>query len=146
MKSYQEIEEEIKNRVKRFWDNKDKEKTWTSQDIQSFKTCMQCCNALLWVLNKNYRDVCPYCGQLMQCDLVNIGIGFQQCGPYYCEECGASEIHSDDNLQLDEDEKHTGFYKNRISPLANTCGGLLVDHVTAKTLYACGLLDNCKPS
>lgn len=145
MKNYKQIKEEIKNRVKYFWDNKDKEKTWTSKDVQSFKNCTQYCNALLWVLGDSYHNICPYCGEIIECDLVDIGVGFQQCGPYYCDQCGASEIHPDDKLQLDEDEKYTGFYKNRISPLANTCEGVLVSHTVAKTLYTIGLLDNCKP-
>lgn len=39
------------------------------------------------------------------------------------------------------EELETGYYKGRISPYANTVGGQLVDHVTAKDMYREGLLD-----
>lgn len=35
---------------------------------------------------------CPYCKEEMEADFVDIGIGMQQCGPYHCQSCGASEI------------------------------------------------------
>lgn len=41
-------------------------------------------------------------------------------------------------------ELETGYYdpnKNKISPYANTVGGVLVDHITAKEMYRIGLLD-----
>jgi len=67
--------------------------------------------------------------------------------PYHCEVCGASEIHPNDTLPLDEDEEETGFYKNRISPIANqTNDGKLVNHKEALKLYPLGMLKNCKPS
>lgn len=40
-----------------------------------------------------------------------------------------------------KEELDTGFYKGRISPYANTVGGQLVDHLTAKRAYNFGLLD-----
>lgn len=40
-----------------------------------------------------------------------------------------------------QEEINTGFYKGRISPYANTVNGVLVDHVTAKSMYKIGLLD-----
>ena len=27
---------------------------------------------------------CPYCGSECEADWVDIGVGMQQCGPYYC--------------------------------------------------------------
>lgn len=103
---------------------------------------------------------CPYCSALMECDTVDVGVGFQQCGPYYCYSCDASEIGPEARggdirvgreeldrrkaefiATLDEDERRTGFYKGRVSPYANTVGGTLVDHKTAKRLYEMGLLD-----
>lgn len=40
------------------------------------------------------------------------------------------------------EEMETGYYKGRISPYANTVGGQLVDHNTAKEMYDIGLLDD----
>lgn len=83
----------------------------------------------------------------MDADFVDIGIGMQQCGPYHCFSCGASEIGReagdyDDNgkwvevdLELDEDEKRTGFYKGRISPYANQVNGVPVSHKVADAVY-----------
>lgn len=39
---------------------------------------------------------CPECGQLAECDLVDNGIGMQQCGPYGCEPCGWVQESPDD--------------------------------------------------
>lgn len=36
---------------------------------------------------------CPYCGDRMQADHVDIGVGMQQCGPYGCNTCHAVEVH-----------------------------------------------------
>ena len=144
MKTEQEIIEEIKQRTKLFWNA-----TYFTKD-QKQKAFNRLCNyvsGLLWVLHDySNKEVCPYCGSIMECDTVDIGIGYQQCGPYHCEDCGASEIHHTDTLEIDEDEEMTGYYKNRISPIANTCCGHLVSHVEVKRLYKNGLLDNCKPS
>lgn len=103
---------------------------------------------------EDYKSPCPYCEELMECDLADVGVGYVQCGPYHCYNCGASEIGPewkalDKNepgnaaeLGLDEDEIRTHFYKgNRISPYANQIQGILVDHKTAKKLYEWGLLD-----
>lgn len=46
-----------------------------------------------------------------------------------------------------EIELETGFYSpdsKKISPYANTVGGQLVDHITAKFMYDIGLLDEKK--
>lgn len=44
-----------------------------------------------------------------------------------------------------EDEIKKGWYRGKISPYANTVGGQLVDHETAKELYNLGLLDDKRP-
>ena len=31
---------------------------------------------------------CPRCGREAECDMVDNGVGMQQCGPYGCEPCG----------------------------------------------------------
>ena len=98
---------------------------------------------------------CPYCQAEMTCDTVDVGVGYVQCGPYCCDSCGASEIgperyteitdtktfkvldHIDNSekLGLDPDEKRTGFYKNRISPLANQKDGKVISHQEADAIY-----------
>jgi len=87
---------------------------------------------------------CPYCGASCHADWVDVGIAFQQCGPYFCEACHASEIgHYDSPRELSEREKKTRWYApgEPVSDKANTVGGKLVDHVTAKKLYELGVLD-----
>lgn len=87
---------------------------------------------------------CPYCEFPMDADYVDVGVGFVQCGPFCCDGCGASEIGPErykdcqdraDALNLDEDERRTGFYKNRISPLANQHEGKVINHKQAQALY-----------
>lgn len=89
---------------------------------------------------------CPYCNLPVEADWVDVGVGMVQCGPYHCEECGASEIgperFDDPKWTATDEEKRTGFYKGgRISPKANTFQGKPVSHQTAKALYRQGLLD-----
>jgi hypothetical protein len=78
---------------------------------------------------------------------VDVGVGFIQCGPYYCVNCGASEM-GPEGVPADASpkEKQAHWYKaGRTSPHANTFMGDLVDHRTALALYRRGLLDE-KPS
>lgn len=44
---------------------------------------------------------CPYCGSECEADWVDVGVGFVQCGPYYCENCRASEIGLYDDIGFD---------------------------------------------
>jgi hypothetical protein len=78
-----------------------------------------------------------------------LALAMVQCGPYHCENCNASQIGSesgqyDENgkwqqneLNLDADEKRTGFYKNRISPLANQHNGKPISHKQAGCYLSC---------
>ncbi|GEA15545.1 hypothetical protein E308F_17890 [Moorella sp. E308F] len=88
---------------------------------------------------------CPYCGTECEADWVDVGVGYQQCGPYYCPNCGASEIgpFDDEARILTDEEKKTGWYKpgSPVSDKANTFKDCLVDHKTAKRLYEMGLLN-----
>jgi hypothetical protein len=87
------------------------------------------------------EEPCPYCGAMCEADFVNIGVGMQQCGPYHCEECGASEIGPEGKTGCTEEEIKTGWYRAKVSPYANTVAGTIIDHKTAKRLYDLGLLD-----
>lgn len=88
---------------------------------------------------------CPYCGESCEADWVDVGVGMVQCGPYVCDGCGASEIGPEGRDGATEEERKTGWYRNRVSPYANTVGGVVVDHRTAKAMYEMGLLDE-KPN
>jgi len=55
-------------------------------------------------------EKCPYCGASCDAPFVDIGLGFQQVGPYNCE-CGAVQIGPYDKpSDLSDDEKRTGWY------------------------------------
>ena len=104
---------------------------------------------------------CPYCKSEMEADWVDVGVGIVQCGPYHCQSCGASEIGPEMKFEdlVDEngnvaglgdilnpedftaEEIEVGYYRNKLSPYANTVSGELVDHVTAKEMYNIGMLD-----
>lgn len=81
---------------------------------------------------------CPYCGTPCMADFVDIGVGFTQCGPYHCEQCGASEIGPyDKERQLTEAEQKTGWYAPGAEPgsSANVIHGKIVSHVQMKAAY-----------
>jgi hypothetical protein len=92
---------------------------------------------------------CPWCGAPgCECDWVDVGVGSRQCGPYHCDNCGASEIgpeayNKDMKCDATPEELRRGWYgpARPVSPCANTVQGTLVDHKTAKVLYDLGLLD-----
>ena len=89
---------------------------------------------------------CPYCGTETFADFVDIGVGMQQCMPFHCDGCGASEIGGfDPPRELSPDEKRTGWYAPGQPPstLVPTLDGEPVfDHREALALYGAGLLDD----
>ena len=81
---------------------------------------------------------CPYCGTVCRADFVDIGVGHQQCGPYHCDGCLASEIGPNDNERpLTRDEIRTGWYAPGSEPgsSVNVLGGRIVSHVQARSAY-----------
>lgn len=101
---------------------------------------------------------CPYCTFPMDCDMVDVGVGWVQCGPYFCNNCGASEMGSEQvrdgtprpltkaqaefMMITTKEERACGFYKGgRNSPYANQVNGVLVNHKVAMAAYELGLLD-----
>ena len=81
---------------------------------------------------------CPYCGTICRADFVDVGVGLTQCGPYHCENCGASEIGPHDEPRpLSEDEKKHGWYAPDSAPgsSANVINGRIVSHVQAREAY-----------
>jgi len=84
---------------------------------------------------------CPYCGDSMEADWVHNGVDLVQCGPFLCSGCGASEIGIGDTLEVTDEERRTGFYRDRVSPAANTFLGRIVNHRDAEALHSAGVLD-----
>lgn len=99
---------------------------------------------------------CPYCETECEADWVDVGVGFVQCGPFYCIECEASQIgpndpifdpdknyHNPEGRELTDREKETWWYEPNtpVTSIANTFLSHLVDHKTAKKLYELGILD-----
>ncbi len=83
-------------------------------------------------------ESCPYCETICRADFVDIGVGMQQCGPYHCEACGASEIGPyDDDRPLTDQERECGWYGPASEPgsSANVIGGRIVSHQQARNTY-----------
>ena len=96
------------------------------------------------------KEPCPYCGTLCMADLCDIGVGFQQVGPYWCGNCKASQIspsqYSDDMSSrvlrdgrvLTDQEYDKGWYAPETQPdsFANVDeAGRHIRHFEADTLY-----------
>lgn len=83
-------------------------------------------------------EECPYCDTICRADFVDVGVGFTQCGPYHCEECGASEIGPyDEERELSDIEKATGWYAPESLPgsSANVINGRIVSYVQMRDTY-----------
>lgn len=81
---------------------------------------------------------CPYCKTICRADFVDNGIGMQQCGPYHCEKCKASEIGAYDvKRELTKNEIVTGWYKpySPAGSSVNTIDGRIVSHVQKRNHY-----------
>jgi hypothetical protein len=53
---------------------------------------------------------CPYCDTEAECDEVDIGVGIQQAGPYYCPECRAVQFDWRDAPNATDEEKAKGWW------------------------------------
>lgn len=101
-------------------------------------------------------ETCPYCGaEDCEADWVDVGVGEIQCGPYYCEACGACQIGPNDTPRpLTAREAETDWYEPAHAHQTSgpTYQGTPVDHRTARRLHELGLLDRkpddryCKPA
>lgn len=83
-------------------------------------------------------EPCPYCGAECTADFVDVGVGYTQCGPFHCLECGASEIGSHDAERLlSADERRTGWYGPGQPPgsSANVIGGKVVSARMMEEVY-----------
>ncbi len=83
-------------------------------------------------------EACPYCGTVCRADFVDIGVGMQQCGPYHCDNCHASQIGVYDSpRRLTAEEESKGWYAPDAEPgsSANVIGGRVVSHVQMRDTY-----------
>lgn len=92
-------------------------------------------------------EPCPYCDARCSADFVDIGVGYQQCGPYHCAKCGASQIGSNDEFgerALSFREKTTGWHAPGAQPgsSANVIGGKIVSHEVMRDTYRDEFVDN----
>lgn len=90
-------------------------------------------------------ETCPYCGANCRADFVDIGVGYTQCGPFHCEECGASEIGAFDKpRELTAEEQKTRWYSPGAEPgtSANVIGGKVVSHHAMKDAYQSAFIGN----
>jgi hypothetical protein len=84
-------------------------------------------------------EKCPYCKDDCYADFVDIGVGgYQQCGPFHCTNCGASQIGPyDEERELTSYEKMTGWYEPGEEPgsSANVIDGKVVSYAEMKEVY-----------
>lgn len=83
-------------------------------------------------------ETCPYCGTTCHADFVDNGVCFQQCGPYHCERCQASEIGPyDEPRPLTAIEERYSWYAPGSEPgsSANIVAGKHVSHQQMKAVY-----------
>lgn len=89
------------------------------------------------------KERCPYCGASCHADFVDIGVGYQQCGPYHCERCGASEIGAFDNyVERTDRERDKGWYEPGSPAGASANVDAAGNHIAwheADTLYRASL-------
>lgn len=88
---------------------------------------------------------CPYCGTVCRADFVDVGVGYTQCGPFHCENCGASEIGPYDKKRIRSSrEVETGWYEPGSEPgsSANVIGGKIVSHREALDAYQSAFTGN----
>ena len=80
---------------------------------------------------------CPYCQAMCDADFVDVGVGLVRCGPYHCEQCGASEIGPNDEERSLTTQERTGWYAPNTEPgsSANVIGGKIVSHRQMKATY-----------
>lgn len=81
---------------------------------------------------------CPYCGATCYADWCDVGVGYVQCGPFHCEDCGASQIGPyDDPRPLTLIEEFCGWYAPNSEPgsSANVIGGKIVTAKEMTDLY-----------
>lgn len=85
------------------------------------------------------KDNCPYCGKEVEADYVDVGVGFVQCGPFYCNDCEASEVGPHDKTEgRDDIDWDTGWYKP-LSPAGSSANvddeGRIINYHQADELY-----------
>lgn len=87
----------------------------------------------------DYTCSCPYCEATCECDLVDVGVGLVQAGPYHCEACGAIECGAYDDTpdDLARRDPKTGWFPPGSAPgsSANMIDGRLATVGEASDAY-----------
>lgn len=83
---------------------------------------------------------CPYCSSECRADWCSVldGPYEVQVGPFYCENCGASQIGPHDKSRvLTEEERKFGWYgpNTELGSSVNRVGNIPVSAALAKDLY-----------
>lgn len=105
-------------------------------------------------MKNEWTEPCPWCGRMCECDLVDVGVGFVQAGPYHCEHCNASQIGPFDDKYdphsafkqeapgpntriLTAEESKAGWYapESGHGSSANVIGGRVVGHRAMRDTY-----------
>jgi len=57
--------------------------------------------------------MCPFCkSENVEVPYVDIGVGYQQCGPAFCYDCNAHQACPDDTMSSAlKEEKDVGWYR-----------------------------------
>lgn len=87
----------------------------------------------------DYTTLCPYCRAMCECDLVDVGVGFIQAGPYHCGACEAFEAgpYDDSPDDLARIDPKTGWFPPDSRPglSANMIDGRLATVAETKVAY-----------
>lgn len=82
-------------------------------------------------MTDDYTTPCPYCAAVCECDLVDVGVGLVQCGPYHCEVCGAIECGAYDSAEdKARSDPKTGWFPPSEDPRPGSSANMLNGRLT----------------
>ena len=91
---------------------------------------------------------CPYCNEMCSAEFVDIGVGMQQCTPYYCHGCRAIEMGpgTRPSEPLTDEERRTGWTKRQPekTPLQQQVQDMFADTVDAEFMESSDHNYRCK--
>lgn len=83
---------------------------------------------------------CPYCAsEGCSAEWCDIGVGYIQSGPYYCQACGAVEIGPNDTAEPTAAERQVGWYApGRVPDTVSSINNVVIGAKKALELYKAG--------